>query len=90
MVATGTVATEVVITVRFFASYAESLGLVRTQLVLDPGSRVSDVLASVSRLPGAEALPGNPRVAVNQVFASADTMLQTGDEVALIPPVAGG
>ena len=78
------------ITVRFFASYADSLGCVRTQLALDPGSRVSDVLASVSRLPGAQALPRNPRVAVNQVFAAADTLLQTGDEVALIPPVAGG
>ena len=78
------------ITVRFFASYADSLGLARTQLALDSGSRVSDVLASVARLPGAAALPKNPRVAVNQIFAEADTVLKTGDEVALIPPVAGG
>ena len=78
------------ITVRFFASYADSLGLARTQLALDSGSRVSDVLASVARLPGAAALPKNPRVAVNQIFAEADTVLKAGDEVALIPPVAGG
>ena len=78
------------ITVRFFASYADSLGLSRTQLALDSGSRVCDVLASVARLPGATALPKNPRVAVNQIFAEADTVLKTGDEVALIPPVAGG
>jgi molybdopterin converting factor subunit 1 len=78
------------VTVRFFASYADSLGLARTELALDPGSRVSDVIASISRLPGADGLPHNPRVAVNQVFAAADTILQTGDEVALIPPVAGG
>jgi molybdopterin converting factor subunit 1 len=78
------------ITVRFFASYADSLGLARTQLALDSGSRVSDVLASVARLPGAAALPKNPRVAVNQIIADADTLLKTGDEVALIPPVAGG
>lgn len=78
------------ITVRFFASYADSLGLARTQLALDSGSRVSDVLASVARLPGAAGLPKNPRVAVNQIFAEADTVLKMGDEVALIPPVAGG
>lgn len=78
------------ITVRFFASYADTLGLARTELALDSGSRVSDVLASVARLPGAAAIPRNPRVAVNQIFAEADTVLKTGDEVALIPPVAGG
>ena len=79
-----------VITVRFFASYADSLGVVRTQLSLDSGSRVSDVLASVAQLPGAAAIPRIPRVAVNHVFADIDTLLQTGDEVAFIPPVAGG
>ena len=78
------------ITVRFFASYADSLGLARTELALGPGSRVSDLIASVSRLPGAQRIPSNPRVAVNQVFTKDDTILQTGDEVALIPPVAGG
>jgi molybdopterin converting factor subunit 1 len=83
-------ATEMLITVRFFASYADSLGLARTEIALDAGSRVSDVLASISLLPGAQALPNNPRVAVNQVFAHADTLLRSGDEVALIPPVAGG
>jgi molybdopterin converting factor subunit 1 len=30
------------------------------------------------------------RVAVNQAFASDETMLKDGDEVAIIPPVAGG
>jgi molybdopterin synthase sulfur carrier subunit len=78
------------ITVRFFASYADSLGLARTQLALDSGARVSDVLASVAQLPGATAIPQIPRVAVNHVFADIDTVLHTGDEVAFIPPVAGG
>ena len=81
---------EMVITVRFFASYADSLGLDRTQLALDSGARVSDVLASVAQLPGAAAIPVSPRVAVNHVFADIDTILETGDEVAFIPPVAGG
>jgi molybdopterin converting factor subunit 1 len=79
-----------VITVRFFASYADSLGLARTQLALDSGARVSDVVASIAQLPGATAFPERPRVAVNHVFADIDTILKTGDEVAFIPPVAGG
>ena len=78
------------ITVRFFASYADSLGVTRTEVALNPGSRVSDVLACVAQLPGAQSLPRNPLVAVNHVFASADTRLDAGDEVAVIPPVAGG
>ncbi len=78
------------ITVRFFASYADSLGLQHTQLTLSPGSSVNDVMARVARLPGAQALPANPLVAVNHVFADPGTLLCTGDEVAVIPPVAGG
>ncbi len=78
------------ITVRFFASYADSLGLAQTEFSLDPGSRVSDVLASVAQLAGAQSLPRNPLVAVNHVFASPETRLDAGDEVAVIPPVAGG
>jgi molybdopterin converting factor subunit 1 len=78
------------ITVRFFASYADNLGLSRTELTLDAGSRVSDLLASVARLPGAESLPRKPLVAVNQIYADPDTILGAGDEVAVIPPVAGG
>lgn len=78
------------ITVRFFASYADSLGVTRTEVALNPGSRVSDVLASVAQLPGAQSLPRNPLVAVNHVFAGPDTCLDAGDEVAVIPPVAGG
>ena len=78
------------ITVRFFASYADNLGLRDTELTLDEGARVTDVLSSVARLPGASTLPSNPLVAVNQVYAAPDTRLKSGDEVALIPPVAGG
>jgi molybdopterin synthase sulfur carrier subunit len=36
------------------------------------------------------ARPDLVRVAVNQEFASADTPLKAGDEVALFPPVTGG
>lgn len=78
------------ITVRFFASYADALGRKDAQFSLNGEACVRDLLKSVSDLPGASALPANPLVAVNQVYASVGTRLNAGDEVALIPPVAGG
>jgi molybdopterin synthase sulfur carrier subunit len=55
---------------------------------------VADLLAWLAGRGGgyAEALgrPDLVRVAVNQEFASADTPVAPGDEVALFPPVTGG
>ena len=41
-------------------------------------------------VPGAGGVPPTIRVAVNQAFASADTPLRPGDEVAFLPPITGG
>ena len=78
------------VTLRFFASYAECLG--RPSLVLDiaDGTTVKDVIKAVSRLPGASRLPPAALVAVNHSYAKDSRVLADGDEVALIPPVAGG
>jgi molybdopterin converting factor subunit 1 len=78
------------ITVRFFGSYADNLGIKHADLTLSGGASVTDLLSSIATLPGAGTLPNNPLVAVNQVYASNETQLHSGDEVALIPPVAGG
>jgi len=78
------------VTVRFFASYAESLGVPSTELDLDDGSTVDDVMKAVSAMPGSSRLPPNPLVAVNHSYARNSHVLVDGDEVALIPPVAGG
>jgi molybdopterin synthase sulfur carrier subunit len=40
--------------------------------------------------PDPAALPTGLRVAVNQAFASADTPLADGDELAFLPPISGG
>ena len=78
------------VTVQLFASYAESFGGPTLEIPLDPGSTVGDLVDHMRRLPGASILPHYPRVAVNRKFASADQLVDVGDEVALIPPVAGG
>jgi molybdopterin converting factor subunit 1 len=74
----------------FFASYAEALGRDGTALELPEGATVSDALAAVRALRGAERLPPSPMVAVNREYARLDTCLHDGDEVAFVPPVAGG
>lgn len=77
------------VTVLLFASYADALGRPRIDVSLTPGSTVADMVARV-RDGHAERLPARPLVAVNQEYAPYDRVIEPGDEIALIPPVAGG
>jgi molybdopterin converting factor subunit 1 len=78
------------VTVQLFASYAESFGGPTVELPLKSGTTVADLVNSLRSLPGASILPHSPRVAVNRKFASADQLVDVRDEIAVIPPVAGG
>lgn len=75
--------------VLLFGVYGEMSGGRERPISLPAGSRVADVVESLRDTPGLE-LPEQPVVAVNQAYASLDLQLSEGDEVALIPPVAGG
>jgi molybdopterin converting factor small subunit len=78
------------VTVQLFASYADLLGAPTVELPLTPGTTVRDLLNSLRSLPGASSLPPAPRVAINRSFATSDQLIAPSDEIALIPPVAGG
>lgn len=78
------------VTIRLFASYAEAFGREALSLDLVDGATVADCLALLRAEPAAARLPPSPLVAVNQRYARPETALAEGDEVALIPPVAGG
>lgn len=78
------------VTVRLFASYADRLGRTHVELDFPEGATVADVIDSISEFPGGTALPPSPLVAVNCSYATGRTALRHGDEVAIIPPVAGG
>jgi molybdopterin converting factor subunit 1 len=78
------------VTLLLFASYADALGASTLDLELPRESTVGDVLTAVRSRPGADRLPPSPLVAVNQRYASFESVVREGDEVALIPPVAGG
>lgn len=73
-----------------FASYADVLGRRSVALELSAGATVADALNEIRALPGGERLPAQPLVAVNLNYARATQVLAPGDEMAVIPPVAGG
>jgi len=78
------------ITLLLFASYADVLGASSLDMDLPRECTVGDVLSAIRARPGAERLPPLPLVAVNQRYAAMESVVHEGDEVALIPPVAGG
>jgi molybdopterin converting factor small subunit len=80
----------VTLTVLLFASYADAFGRQTIDLTLGEGATVADVVSRLSAFPGCRGLPPRPLVAVNQTYASYDRELRAGDEIAVIPPVAGG
>jgi len=72
--------------VRLFAMLRERAGASELTLELPDGARVRDALAQLDDVAG-----GVPVVmAVNRDYAAEDTVLDAGDELALIPPVSGG
>lgn len=75
----------------FFAQYREFAGADELRVELPEGASVADLVASLrARANGLSLLPASPLVAVNMDYAPLATRLSDGDEVAFIPPVAGG
>ena len=75
----------------YFAVFRERLGRDDEALELPDGATVEDAIdALAARHPAIGALRGKFRCAVNQDFSDDDRVLADDDELALIPPVAGG
>lgn len=79
------------ITIRCFAGVREVLGTPHLALQLPDNALAGSVLSTLSeQYPALRPLAAYVRIAVNNTYASAEAPLHEGDEVALIPPVAGG
>lgn len=76
--------------VLLFASYADAFGSNELSVTLGDGATVRDLVARVRGMAAGGALVPSPLVAINQDYARPDDTIRPGDEVALIPPVAGG
>ncbi len=73
-----------------FASYRDLAGTDSLELELPSGSTARDLVARLRSRAGLERIPAEPALAVNHVHSPLSTGLTDGDEVALLPPVAGG
>ncbi len=75
----------------FFAQYRDFAGADELSVELPEGASVADLVRRLRAAgTGLSKLPASPVVAVNMDGAPGDTPLRDGDEVAFIPPVAGG
>lgn len=75
----------------FFAVLRDIAGADERELAVSEGTTARDVWqalrAEYAKLAG-YAQP--PMVAINETYAAPETVLRDGDELAFIPPVAGG
>ena len=72
------------ITIKYFASLRETMGIPEQTLQDDNLHTVADIISQLSEL------PENTLIAVNQEYANPATEVAAGDEVAFFPPVTGG
>lgn len=81
----------ITITVKLFAAYQEAYGVSELCLSFPPQTSVKKVLDTLLKEhPELQEWSNLTRFGVNLQFVDADTILQDGDEVVLIPPVSGG
>lgn len=78
------------IRVLLFASYAELFGSDALEVDSRVAPSVGRLLDHIRALPGGARLPATVLVAVNLAHVRGDAPLSAGDEVALLPPLAGG
>ena len=79
------------ISVLYFAVFRERLGRDTESLELPDGARLADAIAALEAKHDAiRGLRGRYRIAVNQDMVDGDPALTDGDELVLVPPVAGG
>lgn len=77
--------------VLFFAALGEAVGTEEADVDLTEEVSVERLVEMVeAEYPNLARFDRTYRVAVNQVFATAEQPVRPGDEVALIPPVSGG
>ena len=79
------------ITLKLFAAYQDAIGEEQLTQTIAPNTTIAALLDQIiQNYPKLEPWRHLTRFGVNLAFVSADTVLQDGDEVVLIPPVSGG
>jgi sulfur-carrier protein len=90
-VAPSNVRTSIRVKALFFGGLKEVAGRAEESVELAPGSRIEDLFAQfISRCPELARYRGSLVASRNQEFAAWNTPLESGDEIAFLPPVSGG
>ena len=76
--------------VLLFASYRDLAGTGQVELEVPAGSSAADAVGALRSAGRLRHLPERPVLAINREYAPLATVLSDGDEIALLPPVAGG
>lgn len=77
--------------VLLFAQLAQAIGTDRITIELSNGATVSDALNELAQKHESIAQMRNSlAVAINEQYCNANTVINDGDTLALIPPVSGG
>ena len=76
--------------VLLFARYADILGADAITIDLPDSPTIATLIDALRVLPGGELLPGTVVVARNLSVARSTDVIAPGDELALLPPLAGG
>ena len=75
----------------FFAVLRDIAGSDERELALDEGTTAREVWESLrGSYAKLAAYTQPPMIAINESYAAPDAILRDGDELAFIPPVAGG
>ena len=87
----STASGRMIVSVRLFAAYADLIGSPRVEISVPEGATVGDLLDALRlQVPASAGLPPRPLCAVNLAHVLPAHPLHEGDEVAILPPLAGG
>jgi molybdopterin converting factor subunit 1 len=79
------------VTIRFFAGCREAAGTDEAAFSLPQNATLKHLQTSIAdRYPALAAYVTQVRYSVNWEYVTGDAALSDGDEIAMIPPVAGG
>lgn len=76
--------------VLLFARYAELFGAPEVVVTLPVPTNTAGVVSALRQLPGGVSLPDNPFLARNGAHIARGDLVEPSDELALLPPMAGG
>jgi molybdopterin converting factor small subunit len=79
-----------IVRILLFAHYRDAVGNGELVVDLPAGATARDAVATLRARHAGAPIPDKPVVALNMNYASLSDVLNDGDELALLPPVAGG